>query len=82
MCGSWWSGEECGDEGEGGGGELLEQAGLKRGCSNVPTHSIHPLLICRSLGHFGGAKQRMQKELRTLSRHTAIELKLHLEHTK
>lgn len=33
----------------------------KRGCSIVPTHSIHPPLICRSLGHLGrsGPKQGM-----------------------
>lgn len=41
------------------------QAGWsKRGCSIVPTQSIHPPLICRSLGHLGwyGPKQRMQSD--------------------
>lgn len=46
VCRSWWSGVECGEEGG-------RQAGLKRGCSIVPTQSIHPPLICRSLGHLG-----------------------------
>ena len=60
------------------------QAGQpKRGCAIVPTHSIHPPLICRSLGYLGGqSKGCREMELRTLSRHTAIELTLHLEHTK
>lgn len=66
VCGSWWSGVECG-EGVGGGRP-------KRGCSIVSTHSIHPPLICRSLGHLGGewakAKDAEELELWMHSRHT------------
>lgn len=51
VCRSWWSGVEC-VERRGGKASLkkkIERAGVERGCSIVPTQSIHPLLICRSL---------------------------------
>lgn len=47
QCGMWW-----------GGGR--EAGWPKRGCSIVPTHSINPPLICRSLDHLGAkARQKM-----------------------
>lgn len=63
VCGSWWSDVECGEEGG-------RQAGRpKRGCSIVPTHSINPPLICRSLGYCGGGMQ-INGNTNTQSTHT------------
>lgn len=67
---------QCGMRWGGGGADQP-----KRGCSIVPTHSIHPPLICRSLGHLRGQSKGCRDgitDTQSTHVHTSIELTLFL----
>lgn len=81
VCRSWWSGVECGEE---GGGRPAQKGGNQL----FPHRASTPHWSVAHLAIWGlwGPKQRMQsvgiKHVESTRTHTAIELMLHLQHTK